>query len=103
MLTVSEARATLPALLDRVEAGEEVTITRHGKPVAVLLAPQAARRRTSKAFEIAAWVHAEMEAARKRPFSEFKGVEGPPEWAEEFVAQVRADRDDDPWSRYERL
>jgi prevent-host-death family protein len=32
--TVSEARASLGALLDRVEAGEEVTITRRGHPVA---------------------------------------------------------------------
>ena len=31
-LTVSEARARLPEILDRVEAGEEITITRHGRP-----------------------------------------------------------------------
>src|SRR6266536_2279411 len=31
--TASEARAALPELLDRVEAGEEVTITRHGRAV----------------------------------------------------------------------
>ena len=40
MITVGafEAKATLSALLDRVAAGEEVTITRHGKPVARLVA-----------------------------------------------------------------
>ena len=38
-LTVSEARAALPQLLDRVSAGEEVTITRHGRPAAVLVRP----------------------------------------------------------------
>ena len=31
-----EAKNTLSALLDRVEKGEEVTITRRGKPVAKL-------------------------------------------------------------------
>ena len=32
-----EAKTQLSALLDRVEAGEEVIITRHGKPVARLV------------------------------------------------------------------
>jgi prevent-host-death family protein len=36
-----EAKNTLGALLDRVEQGEEIVITRHGKPVA-RLAPCAA-------------------------------------------------------------
>ncbi len=34
-----EAKNTLSALLDLVEAGEEVIITRHGKPVARLVPP----------------------------------------------------------------
>jgi len=36
MITVSlaQAKARLSALLDKVEAGEEVIITRHGRPVA---------------------------------------------------------------------
>jgi prevent-host-death family protein len=36
-----DAKNTLGALLDRVERGEEIVITRHGKPVA-RLAPYAA-------------------------------------------------------------
>lgn len=32
-----EAKNTLGALLDRVEQGEEIIITRHGKPVARLV------------------------------------------------------------------
>ena len=32
-----EAKNTLGSLLDRVERGEEITITRHGKPVARLV------------------------------------------------------------------
>jgi prevent-host-death family protein len=33
-----EAKNTLGSLLDRVEHGEEILITRHGKPVAKLVA-----------------------------------------------------------------
>lgn len=33
---VYEAKTHLPRLLDRVARGETITITRHGKPVAVL-------------------------------------------------------------------
>jgi len=32
----SEAESRLPILLDEVELGEEIAITRHGRPVAVL-------------------------------------------------------------------
>lgn len=35
-VTLVEARANLSKLLDRIEAGEEVVITRHGRPVAQL-------------------------------------------------------------------
>ena len=42
-----EAKNTLGTLLDLVESGEEVTITRHGKPVARLVAPGAAVDRTA--------------------------------------------------------
>ncbi len=34
---LAEAKATLSALLDRVEKGETITITRHGAPIAELL------------------------------------------------------------------
>ncbi|MBO0805924.1 MAG: type II toxin-antitoxin system Phd/YefM family antitoxin [Nocardiopsaceae bacterium] len=43
VLTMTEARATLPRVLDRVAAGEEVTITRRGKPVAVVMRPDIVR------------------------------------------------------------
>jgi prevent-host-death family protein len=36
-----EAKTHLSHLLDLVESGEEVTITRHGKPVAQLVTPRA--------------------------------------------------------------
>jgi len=39
-----EAKTHLPALLDRVAQGEQITITRHGVPVAVLAPPSGARK-----------------------------------------------------------
>jgi prevent-host-death family protein len=44
-ITVSKARAALPQILHRVHAGEEVTITRHGEPVAVVVRPDTLRAR----------------------------------------------------------
>jgi antitoxin (DNA-binding transcriptional repressor) of toxin-antitoxin stability system len=38
-MTVSEARAVLPEVLTRVARGEEITITRYGSPVAVVVRP----------------------------------------------------------------
>ena len=44
-----EAKATLSALVDAAERGEATTITRHGKPVAVLVSVEdAARLRNEK-------------------------------------------------------
>lgn len=34
-----EAKTHLSELLDRVEKGEQITITRHGRPVALLVSP----------------------------------------------------------------
>ena len=36
-LTATEAKATILALLDKVAAGDEVEITKHGRPVARLV------------------------------------------------------------------
>ena len=38
-MTVSEARAALPDVLTRVAQGEEITITRYGSPIAVVVRP----------------------------------------------------------------
>ena len=39
-VTVSEARANLPTLLNRVERGDQIQISRHGKPIAILIQPE---------------------------------------------------------------
>jgi prevent-host-death family protein len=38
--SVADARAHLPEILDDVESGKEVHLTRRGRPVAVVLSPQ---------------------------------------------------------------
>ena len=49
-----EAKTHLPRLLERVERGETITITRHGKPVARLVPAIAAASRPSAAEAVAA-------------------------------------------------
>ena len=43
-ISLADAKAHLSRLIELVEQGEEVTITRRGKPVARLVAEQAARQ-----------------------------------------------------------
>jgi len=45
-----EAKTHLPALLARVEQGEEITITKHGREIARLV-PPVKRRRTPEEME----------------------------------------------------
>lgn len=67
-MSSSEARAGLPQILDRVAEGEEVTITRHGLPVAVVVRPDVLRlRRADAALADAEELRELMEQARSRP------------------------------------
>ncbi|MCZ8181236.1 MAG: type II toxin-antitoxin system prevent-host-death family antitoxin [Rhizobium sp.] len=45
---VKEAKAGLSGLVDDAASGEFVTITKHGKPAAVLVSVEAARRALAK-------------------------------------------------------
>lgn len=42
-VTATDAKATILRLLDEAAAGEEIEITRHGRPVARLVPPSGAR------------------------------------------------------------
>ncbi len=44
LVSVAEAKAHLSELLDKVEAGDEVLITRHGRPIAHLSAVSRAKQ-----------------------------------------------------------
>jgi prevent-host-death family protein len=91
-ITASEARATLPDLLSRVENGEEVIITRHGRPVAVLVRPDALRsRRAGEALDGAAHVHDLLAEAAATALPEGAGLTE--ERAEELITSIRASRD----------
>ncbi len=48
-INLADAKAQLSALLDRVEAGEEIAITRRGKTVARLVPPVRAKARVDAA------------------------------------------------------
>ena len=43
-ITLADAKAHLSELVDRVEAGDSIDITRRGKPVARLVAPSRPRK-----------------------------------------------------------
>jgi antitoxin (DNA-binding transcriptional repressor) of toxin-antitoxin stability system len=91
-MSVSEARAALHELLERVAVGEEVTITRHGQPVAVVVRPDVLRsRRADSALAAAAAIGEALASARRSPFPPAAGLSV--ERAEELVAAVRAGRD----------
>jgi prevent-host-death family protein len=44
-ISLNDAKTHLSALIERVNAGEEITITKHGKPVAKLSAANQSKRR----------------------------------------------------------
>jgi prevent-host-death family protein len=90
-MTATEARAALPELLDLVAAGTEVTITRHGQPVAVVVRPDALRsRRADAALASAGKLRALLAAGRRTPLTTAGLTEAR---AEELIAEVNASRD----------
>jgi prevent-host-death family protein len=90
-MSVSEARAALPELLDRVLAGEEVTITRHGQAVAVVVRPDALRvRRADQALGDAERLRDMFDRARAAPLSDAPAVSA--ERAQALVAHVATGR-----------
>ncbi len=90
-MSVSEARAALPQILDRVTEGEEVTITRHGRAVAVVIRPDVLRtRRAEGALEAAEAVRDLLTDAGGHSLG--SGPVLTRDRAEEFVQDVRTSR-----------
>jgi prevent-host-death family protein len=90
--TVTEARAKLPKIVDMVIDGHEITITRHGQPVAVVVNPGGLRyRRMTPALRRAEELRELMDAAKEGRLPPGPGLS--PGRAEELVAEIRADRD----------
>lgn len=107
-MSVSEARAALPAVLDRVAEGEEVTITRHGRPVAVVVRPDVLwSRRAGGALADAERIHELLTGAAAAELPTAAEVAAGPgltaatgagagltaERAEELIREIRASRD----------
>ncbi|HUZ27561.1 MAG TPA: type II toxin-antitoxin system Phd/YefM family antitoxin [Streptosporangiaceae bacterium] len=90
-MTASEARAALPELLTRVEQGDEVTITRHGRPVAVLVSPGALRSRQVGAVADAERIHELLAGAATVAIPEHDGLTA--ERADELIREIRAGRE----------
>ena len=101
-ISLSEARARLPELLDRVEAGEIVHITRHGKPAAALVDHDRwMKTRTHDVLIQAAKLRRDLETARGGPWPD--QFTPSPEWDHEaHLAEIRAGRDVDVRDRAER-
>lgn len=90
-MSVSEARAALPEVLEMVLGGEEVTITRHGQEVAVVVRPDVLRtRRADEALAAAERVRELLAQARGRRLHAQPRVSK--RRAEALVADVQAAR-----------
>ena len=92
-MTVSEARAALPEILNRVSEGEEITITRHGRAVAVIVRPDImwSRSRAEEVLAESARLNDLLQAAADSELPAARGLTE--QYAEELIAAIRADRD----------
>jgi antitoxin (DNA-binding transcriptional repressor) of toxin-antitoxin stability system len=92
-MTVSEARAALPEVLDRVADGEEITITRHGRPVAVVIRPDVmwSRSRSEAVLNESARLGDLLDAAANSDLTQAGGITA--QYAEELVASIRTVRE----------
>lgn len=91
--TATEARAALPAIIDFVTEGEEITITRHGRPVAIVLSPEALRRRrATEAMKLAEDLRERLDSLPPR--TELPNLHMTTEEIEARIAEIRADRRD---------
>lgn len=90
-MSITEARACLPEILDRVLGGDEVTITRHGRAVAVIVSPDVLRaRRADPALADAERLRALLAHARSTPLSDAPMVSD--ERARELISHAAASR-----------
>jgi len=91
-MSVSDARAALPRILEYVEDGEEVALTRHGRTVAVVVRPDLLRaRRAGEALGVADSLRSRIGAGRARALDTGPGVTEAR--ARVLVADLRAGRD----------
>ena len=91
-LTISEARATLPDVVTKVECGQTVAITRHGRIVAVVINPDMWHtRRAHAALATADRIHDLLTTAAAEPIPDHVGLT--PQRAEELIDEIRRGRE----------
>ncbi|MDR0960690.1 MAG: type II toxin-antitoxin system prevent-host-death family antitoxin [Propionibacteriaceae bacterium] len=88
-VTFTELRANLASVLDRVQAGEDMTISRNGMPVADLTSHRKATPRTAVLYAMNEKLEQMMEEAKNLPLEIKPGFHD----AEARVAELRAERD----------
>ena len=89
--TTSTRAILFDAALTPIAAGDEVTITRHGKPVAVVVRPDALRsRRADAALASAEKLRALLATGRRTSLTAAGLTEAR---AEELIAEVNASRE----------
>jgi len=89
-MTVSDARASLSEVIEQVTAGEEVTLTRHGAPVAVIVRPDRLRsRHVDETMRTSERIRDLIADARSRPLTT---VDLSADELRERLAQARAER-----------
>lgn len=90
VVSASEMRSRLAEILDLVTAGEEITIERHGRPVAVVVSPDALRsRRADVVFAEAESIRVLLDDAKGRTLDDgWISAES----ADELLAEVREGR-----------
>lgn len=84
-LSVAEAKAQFSEVLRRAAAGEVIEVTRYGKTVARVMAPEAETPRQETREEI--------RARRESAFGMLKGkihYDGPPDWTEAEIDEMLA-------------
>lgn len=72
--SVAEARANLPKILDEVEQGHEVEVTRRGKAIAVVMSVREYERLSGSPRDFGAALDAHREAYGGVPRSTFEGL-----------------------------
>lgn len=94
MISIAEAKNQLPALIHQVEAGEAVTITRRGKPVAVVVSVEVYEHlRAAPALRKSGWdvlqeIRAELAAADVSPDWTDEEIDG---WRDRRPSEPRCD------------
>lgn len=90
--SLSDTRARLAELLTRAESGENITVTRHARPIAVIVGHDRWMKQTAQqAIVDARGLGARMDAARGEPLPAFPSDPGYD--YEAHVAEIRRNRD----------